>query len=425
MAFCTNCGSKLENGNRFCTGCGTMVAGEPAPASPENVYSAPAYSEPEADAELTVDPGLFHREYTAEKEEPTPDVFAFSSQNSSAYDVLSPDFKGFPDQESEAEPVSEEIPKSAKKDKPARPRRKFLTVFTSILICFLLIVLMLPTFTLLTVQNLPKQETLLSAMDRIDMEKLPASVIDDSDRSLKRLSFADFICDIINADMDNLNDAVISYRWKDMTPKTLNRFLEKTTVLSFFAEHMEGMLDAALSGEDSYTFSRKSIQQVMDQNKDYIIEVMNVSVSDREYDYFVDYMVDALELEIELPEMEDDIVDIIDLLRSFYVVAGLCLVMVLLVVLLFVTNRKDLLFAVKDTGISFVIGASLFLLVILGGSLLASGFASEVPLVYLGITLLSCAAEVALLAAAGVLALGVILLLVNFFVRKHQRKRMA
>ncbi len=421
MAFCTNCGNKLEDGSRFCTGCGAKVEAEAA-SPEENAYSAPVYSGPEVSGESYGDPGLYH---TPNQEAPMQNSLAFSSEKAGSYDVLSPDFKGFPDQEPEVKPVSANASEAIQKAAPTRPCRKFVTVFCSVLICILLVTLMLPTFTLLTVQNIPKQETLLAAMTSIDMDELPASVIDDNDRSLKRLSFADYICDIINADMNNLNHAVISYSWKDMTPKTLSRFLENTTFLEFFAEHMEGILDAALSGEDSYTFSAKSIRRVMEENKEYIIDAMNISVSDADYDRFVNLLVNSLEADIEVPELDDDVVDVMGLVRSVYVIAGLCLVMVLLVVLLFVTNRQDYLFAVKDTGISFVIGAGLFLLVILGGGLLASGFAGEQPLAYLGITLLSCAARVSLLVAAGVLVLGVILLLVNFFLRKHQRKRMA
>ena len=434
MAFCTNCGAKLEDGHRFCCNCGTMVADESPVASPvpeipvsQQYPEAPAYNQQESLAysdEPAAEPELPSQEIPQAEQNEVP----VSQENSNF--VYEPVPDAYPvqyaDTYAQGSGVAQD-PVTAEKKKAARPRRKFLPAFGSVLICIFLVVLMLPTFTLLTAQNLPKQDTLLTAMNRIDMDELPASILDENDRELKKLSLAEYICDTVNSDMENLNNEVISYRWNDLTPKTLKSFLEDTTFLSFFAEHIEGAFDAMLSGEESYEFSSKSIQNLMEENKEYIIEEMNVKVSDREYDRFVDYMVeDGLEIEdIELPEMDEGTLDLVNFLLSFWSIAALCLVLVLLIVLLFVTNGKDRLFAVHDTGVSLIVGSGLFLLVTLAARILTSILVDEDPLVYLGSVLVSSAAESILLIVGGVLAVGVILLLVNFFVRKHQSKRAA
>ena len=457
MAFCTNCGAKLEDGHRFCSRCGTMVADTSPAASPipeKPIHSAPVTDPiPEAptDAEQVTDvhpsapvedPELpDHTAPAAAQNEPPrkkvmdADDFVFAPETSAYYNALPLQFDDSIDQDSDVgsdvpDPqkvtATPDAPETAGKRKVSRPRRKFLPAFCSVLLCILLVVLMLPTFTLLTAQNVIKQETLLATLNRIDMNELPASFLDETDRHLKRLSFAEYLCDTINSDMDNLNDIVISYRWDDLTPKTLQRFLDETTFLPFFANHAEGVIDAILSGKDSYTVPAKSIKQLLDENKDPLLKKMSISVSDRNYDLFVDFLADeGLNTEIELPEVEESALGLINAGLSFFVIGGLCLVMVLLVVLLFVTNRKDRMFAVKDTGISLVVGSGLFLLVTLAARILSSIFVDEDPLVYLITTLVSAAAERILPVVAIVLALGVILLLINFFVRMYQRKHAA
>lgn len=473
MAFCTNCGSKLAEDQRFCSKCGTMVAVAPPAASAipqEPIYSAPAAdpfseapvnTEPKAEslpiepAEVPAQPVPAEPEAVQEAvreaaQEAAPEKavidagsFVFAPEFSASYDAPAVKFEEFAEEEekndaqpqadSASEPaVAAEVPvtdKAAKPDgkkKASRPRRKFLPVFCSVLICILLVLLMLPTFTLLTAQNAIKQETLLDTMNRIDMDEIPASFIDESDRSLKRMSLAQYICQIINSDMSNLNNIVIAYDWEDLTPRSLQQFLDETTFIDFFAEHAEGAIDAFLSGEDSYAISAKSIKRLLNENKAALTEKMNISASDRNYDHYVDFLVsDGLNTRVELPEVEEEILDLINFGLSFYPIAGLCLVMVLLIVLLFVTNRKDRLFAVKDTGIALMVGSALFLLVILAARILCSVFVDENPLVYLITTLVSCAAESILLIVVSVLALGVILLLAYLIARSVQRKRAA
>ncbi|MBE5784283.1 MAG: hypothetical protein E7330_00630 [Clostridiales bacterium] len=65
MAFCTNCGMKLEGTPKFCPNCGTPVAEAPAPVVEAPVYTAPVAEEPAPVAEAPV--------YTAPiEEEPAP-----------------------------------------------------------------------------------------------------------------------------------------------------------------------------------------------------------------------------------------------------------------------------------------------------------------------------------------------------------------
>ena len=157
------------------------------------------------------------------------------------------------------------------------------------------------------------------------------------------------------------------------------------------------------------------------------MDEMGVSVSDREYDSFVSYLVsDGLEIDdIEMPEMDDTALDIVNFLLSIFGVIALCVVLLLLILLLFVTNKGDRLFALHDTGVCFIVGSGIFLLITLAARILAAVFVGENPWLYLGSILVGTAVESILFILLGVLGAGVILLLINYFIRKYQSKRAA
>lgn len=85
--FCTNCGNQLPKGSRFCIYCGTPVAQEPAPVSPE--------------ADAPVEEAVFAPEYAAPAEEPVYEAPAYQydppvSQEPARYEQDFPTYSDAP-----------------------------------------------------------------------------------------------------------------------------------------------------------------------------------------------------------------------------------------------------------------------------------------------------------------------------------------
>lgn len=319
------------------------------------------------------------------------------------------------------------------KNKAVRPRRKFLAVFCSVLLCILILIMMLPTFVLVTARNTMKQETLLAMMQRIDLDEIPASIIDEYDEDLENMSFAEALCEAINVEISYytgdyyLNNQLIVFEWEDMTPEDLDRFLDETTFLPFIAEQAEGITQAILSGKSAYSISSKALEDLLVENTPYIVETFGLPVEVENYHLFAEQIMDEIYLgELELPNWtrsERQVLEIVNLSLSFYGIGALCLVLILLVLLLFVANHRDPMYAVRDVGIVCVLGTVLPLLAMLAGRIAVSAFAGKDAMMYIVCTVLSCVAESSLLVVGIVFGLGIVLLVVNGIVRKVQRKR--
>ena len=472
MAFCIYCGAKLEDDHHFCGSCGARVNAAPAVSAPvveepaytasvaeepvytvpvmeESVWEAPVHTEPVA--EDPVEPAVPVEPEAAPHEEPVPAADPAPIAPLSAAPITREHVRNSATP-SGAQPMpfgnmsargssasysyaTQERVSNPVQNKTVRPPRKFLSVFFSVVLCILILAMMLPTFMLITASNALKQETFLAVLNRIDLDEIPASVIDEYDEDLEDMSFAEALCEAINDEMDYyngeyyLNDDLVIYEWENLTPKTLDRFLKGTSFLPFIAEQAEGIVEAILEGKGSYTISEKSLEKLFEENIAYIVEQMGIPLDEENYHLLVEEMVEEIgEGEIELPAFsrsDREVLGIVNIALSFTGIGAMCLVLILLVLLLFVANHRDPMYAVRDTGIVCVVGTILPLLLMLGGRAAVSVFAGKDAVMYLVCTVLSCIAESSLLVVGITFGLGIVLLVVNGIVRKAQRKRCA
>lgn len=305
-----------------------------------------------------------------------------------------------------------------------RPKRKFLAVFASVLICIFLLSMIFPTFTLFTVRSAMTQETYLSMLKKVELDEVPASVL-SSDRSLKNVSLAQYLCDEINGIMGN---RLILGTWKDLTPGKLDKVLDESTLLPFLAEHMEGIVEAALNGKKEYKIGAREIEKLLEENYDFLEKDLNLPMQYIEPSvaatYIADYLgVDRITLFTDMDEATEEALSIIRTTLSDYTVAALCIFMILLAVLLVLANRNDPLYALRDVGIVSVISGALLTASMLGSKILIKFFVEEDPSAYfLGIAADTILGK-SLLAAVIILAVGIVILILNGIIRKAQKKK--
>lgn len=479
MAFCIYCGTKLGENDRFCGACGKKVAVmEPVPA-PATVIYRPAAA---ADAEKTVaEAPVSEPVFTAPVEEapaaepvfeaPAADlpaagtVFSAPAEEETAAPVTEVVFAApvaeepLPQEPLFAAPITREhvrnaatpaaaqpMPfgnKSARgssasysyatpervanpvKNKVVRPKRKFLAAFLSVILCIALLAAMLPAYVLITVRNSLSSSTFLAVMQRIDLDELPATILDEYDSSLRGLSVAEALCNELN---DQVGRDVSD--WKEITPKTLDKILDETAFLPFIADHAEGILKAFLDGEDNYRISTKEIVKVLEQDLNLLSGELDLQMEESDLDEFADDIMEEFGLDnMELPtprDIDEDTqmaLDLLSILLSFYAIAGVALMLLLLVLLLVAANHRDPMYALRDLGIVSILGTILPLLLVLGGRAAVAVFIGKDAEMYLISIISSCVLESSLIPVAVVFGLGVALLIVNGIVRKAQNKK--
>jgi len=462
MAFCIYCGNKLSDNDRFCGSCGAKVApAEPVPApvaeepatmiyqpaveqSPvEPVTVDPVVEEPAAEPVPAV-PAVDKTQFTlppvedplaASVEDPIPQEPLYDApitrehvRNAATPASAQPMPFGNKSARGSSASYSYATPERVNnpvKNKPVRPKRKFVAAFFSVILCILLLVAMLPTYVLVTVRNTLSSETFLAVMQRIELDQLPASILDEYDSSLRGLSVAEALCDELN---DQMSHAYAD--WDELTPKELDQFLNETAFLPFIADHTEGILKAIIEGEDSYRVPTKEIVELLEHDIAYLADKLNLPMEDVDLEELSDDIVEEFQLDdLILPTSEDIdadarmALDIVGILLSFYAIGGACLVLLLLVLLLFVTNHRDPMYAVRDVGIVSVLGTILPLLLIFGAKGAVAFFAGKEAEMYLASVAVSCILDSTFIPAVAVFGLGIVLLIINGIVRKVQKNR--
>ena len=484
MAFCIYCGTKLSENDRFCGACGKKVAVmEPAPVVPaaqapatviyqpaapaaeepvaetpvsEPVFTAPAEEAPAAEpafeepaAELPVAETIFTAPVTEEPAVPVTEIVSEAPvaeepvsqeplyaapitrehvRNAATPAAAQPMPFGNKSARGSSASYSYATPERVTnpvKNKVVRPKRKFLAVFFSVILCIALLFAMLPTYVLITVRNSLSSSTFQAVMQRIDLDELPATILDEYDSSLRGLSVAEALCNEIN---DQVGQDVSD--WKELTPQTLDKILDETAFLPFIADHAEGILKAVLDGEDSYRISTKEIVKVLEQDLNLLTGELDLQMEESDLDEFADDIMEEFGLDnMELPtprDIDEDTqmtLDLLSILLSFYAIGGVALMLLLLVLLLFAANHRDPMYALRDLGIVSILGTILPLLLVLGGRVAVTMAVGKDAEMYLASIIASCVLESSLIPVAVVFGLGVVLLIVNGIVRKAQNKK--
>ena len=307
---------------------------------------------------------------------------------------------------------------------PLRPRGA-LPIIASVLICILLLTMMAPLFALTTVQGTLTKETFVSMIRRVDLDEIPMDQLDQYS-GWNGASLAEAICDELNS---SVTSTVNSQAWTQFTPELLRKLMTETTFPAFIGEHLEGLLSAFLEGDDSYSISTRDVEDVLLDNLAFITEELNLVLEEDDIPKAAEQFVRAADLnDIPLPDLDGEVEDVLEIARftvSQAALIPLLVALLVLVVLLFVANLKQPLYAMRDLGIVAVLSTILPLIAVVGCRLSVSRAAGTNALLYVGGTVVSCVLESSLILYICVFAAGVAALVAFGVIRSLRKKRAA
>lgn len=312
------------------------------------------------------------------------------------------------------------------KPRPAQPRKRgALRVIASVLICILLLTALAPLFTLVTARNSLRQETFLSMLRRVDLDRIPIGQLDPVYGDDKDLSVADALCEGIN---EMVSDTVNSENWTHLTPKSLNRLLRETTFPEFIAEQLEKLITALLQGDQTFGIDPEDLENVLRENLSFITADMDLLLEEEDIVKAARQVAQAGGLnEISLySDMDEEVEEALAVARMTLSAEALIPVIVavaVLVGLLFLANGKQPLYALRDLGIVAVLATAVPLLAIGGCRVLIAQTAGKEALAYIVGIVVSCMLESAFVLYICLFAAGVALLILNGVVRAARKKR--
>lgn len=394
MAFCVKCGNQLKENARFCGACGAKVlSAEPAVQC--------------ADPIPDIQPCIENTASNCACTDSAPATCVLSR------DDLPPELIDayFPN-----------AANAAAKGEYQRPRRKFLRALASVLVCILLLSVITPTFLLFAVRGSLSENTFLTILKRIELDEIPASVLD---YSLKDMTVAEYFCNEIN---DTMDSKLLVGTWKNLTPSALDKALDETTLLPFIAKHAHGIVETLLDGETEYSISEKEIEALLKDNLSFLEKDLKLPMEYIDLSAVSEFLVSSSGLDnITLisdaePEVQQGL-EAVGLILSVYTAMAFCVIIALLILLLVLANRKDVLFALRDLGVVGVISGVTLTLTIVGSRVAIAVFAAEDASAYLISVIVGTILGRSLIASVSILSVGIVLLIANGVIRKIQKKK--
>ena len=391
--YCQHCGTKLTDADRFCFNCG-----------------APAVSEP-VQQEFPEEPV---QEETQQPQTSQEQTFQHQSWQIPAQE------------QSATPPVQPWKPEPAPAQPKPLPRRKGGTIFLSVLVGILAASLLLGAcFTFILRTGLTK-ENVNSTLQRIDLEEIPAKDLFGSEAGSK--SLAKWICQELNEVIPEAMN--ISYsQWEDITPRELRELLEKTSLLEFASECAEEIAGELFWDDGKFSLDEDDIADFYKDNRKYLEKEFPVSLNNNGLRLAARQTLRVIGTdEISLSDLDISLregLELAGVALSLGLIACAVVFVILMIVQIFVINRKYPLSAIHDAGVVLVVGTILPLLLMGGCRLLATFFAGENGIVYLVGVVLGGILESGLIVIGAIFGLGVVLLLTSRIGKKIQSKKLA
>ena len=261
-----------------------------------------------------------------------------------------------------------------KKEKRKLPPRGFLPVFVSVILCFLMVVLMIPTILLYEARNIVDEDFILSVLEEINLKEVTSDAVSnvvDID-TYDEDDMVEWVSNALNEALEN-NELSEYIQIDEFSPELVEDLIYDTTLLDFISEHTAGFCSDLLTGENSHSIEAKDIESFLKKNKEFLEEEFNMDLSTEARKEIAESIFVAMDVEeISVKELMgssakslESTMELVNMVLSAYVFLPLLLTLLLLLVGLFLVNRKQLSGAVHDAGITFMIG-SLLLLILTG-----------------------------------------------------------
>lgn len=391
--FCTNCGEKLSEGARFCSGCGTPVA---APVS--TLEQPPQVDEKAVEAEETQ---VVRQESVAEEAVP-------SQQESAAEEPVPAQQVNLEERPAPVQPQAEV--KKGKKEKKNKSRRRgvFRTIM-AVLVCMLVFAVACSAMLVMGMRGFVTEDNLQNTIHDVvqDLDNIPAAGISDE-----------------LGDDATLMDAIIGFADEngvDLSKKDIEKFVEDSELVDAVCEKLAAYVTDIQEDGSEASLDKEDFEKLLKKDRELVYEVMGEDLSDREIEQIAQAVEEAGILEVtNAKELKQELSPVYYGVRyglSLWSVVALWVVVGLLVLLLAAINRWSMARTTGDVGITLTAAGALILLAVSFGPVLVGELLSGLPFGEMIGSLASSLTGSWVLSCLIVLGIGVALILVSCIIK--------
>ncbi len=432
--FCYHCGAQIAPGGRFCSACGTSVLrAAPAPVPVEEPDPIIIEDIPEVVPPTVFSLDDFHTDPV--EPVPQPEPVPESAPAVLTLDELLED----PAAEPVPEPVAPiEIPVAPPVAQPVEPVPQYIPVprpvpapapapvkgilvrrgvgrtILAVLLCIVIFLWSFVTLSLINVRLATNGDqtavTIESALRSLDLTEISASdviVNADEDLSLAQwiLMKADQIGAVpVRADEDDLQE-----------------FLENSQLIPFLSQRLSEAVSDVYQGNGRKFLSAEDIEDFLLDNRDDIEEMLGQEINRDTAGKIADRieesgMLDKLSTRVLKTDMPA-VYTVLNLGLSWWVLGGLCLVLLLLILLLGKINRS-ILRTCRDAGIVLMVAAGIWGIAGLFALVLPSVLESIFSFFPMAGPIVGSLLQSFLIPTAAAFGLGVVLLLIGILGKK-------
>lgn len=307
--------------------------------------------------------------------------------------------------------------------KSAPIRRGFASVFFSVLICILCVVLLSFMLLPIMIHNTVKERSILSMLQRVELDHIPASIIDSTNEDLEDISLAEALCNALNKTLEN---EIPAQDLKNLTPGKLDDALDETSFLPFLARHISGFYNAMLDGKETYRIPEREIVDLIEENAEYLEDILRINMDQIDIEASAELFLEEEGLgeimiyDLSNPEEREYRDRIATGFSEKDIVIPLAALLNLFALLVLI-NRKFPLIAVRDVGIVGLIAVAGHVLITAFSNLGSVLFAGKNAVGYLVCIFVSSVYNSSLILIGGIFVVSIALLVVSSILKKKKK----
>lgn len=302
--------------------------------------------------------------------------------------------------------------------KGSKPWPFALRCVISVLLSVVLLVTAVSSVAVLSIRRVSTEEGILEVLQPIELKDIPANVINP------RASHGQTLADWLSVLLEDYSDGNVY-----ISASALNVMVEDSTIKAYLAQQLAEFMDDLYAGRGDAVFTSREIDQLIRENKRLIEREMNVEFTDFFAKKLSDWLIDDDALELfsvdTIKDYEPGAVNAVKQGLSYETLGLLALLTVGCIVLLFVLNKRKAVMPLICVSTVFMLIGMLFTIPALAGGIMVQPVADLFVAPKLLPKIVKGVFAYNLPIALGLLAVGIVLLVLAVFLLRNQKKKAA